>query len=123
MVHDVGEVVADSGGLMYIDEKEQTVHYVHQCVKNHFFDTSPQRDGFCTTQVDLHLGFLSLTYLDFNDFKRSLVKASPGSSTSFHPVDMAVTSVLGSDSQVLRAAQTVVLTSRLFLGLSEDLGR
>jgi hypothetical protein len=39
MVHDVGEVVADSGGLMYIDEEEQTMHYVHQCVKNLFFLT------------------------------------------------------------------------------------
>ncbi|RMZ92691.1 hypothetical protein DV736_g66, partial [Chaetothyriales sp. CBS 134916] len=111
MVHDVGEVVADTIGLTYIDEEEQTVHYVHQSVKNHLFNTSPQHDGFSSTQLDLHLGALILTYLDFNDFKQSLIKGHPESGILFRPVDLAMTSVSGSkasSSQVLRAARTLL---------------
>src|SRR5437764_4322652 len=85
--------VADTGGLMYIDEEEQTLHYVHQSVKNHLFDSSLQRDGFCTAELDLHLGLLVLTYLNFSDFKRSLVKPSPESKTSFRPVDIPASSL------------------------------
>ncbi|KAK6364055.1 hypothetical protein LTS17_012539 [Exophiala oligosperma] len=112
MIHDVGEIVAETGGLVYIDEEEQTVHYVHQSVKNHLFGRSPHRDGFCTTELDLHLGFLILIYLNFNDFKRSLVKVDSGSTTSFRPVDIAVSSVSGSNSQVLRTAARKLLRNR-----------
>jgi hypothetical protein len=60
MVHDVREVVADSGGLMFIDEEEQTLYYVHHSVKIHLFNIDPQGQGYCTTQLDLHQGFFSV---------------------------------------------------------------
>ena len=112
MIHDICDIVADTRGLIYVDEEEQTVHYVHQSVRNHLFDSGSLHGRLSTTDLDLHLGFLVLVYLNFSDFRRSLVKVDGGSNLRYGPIDIAVASFGSSSNHTLRVTAQKLLRSR-----------
>ena len=117
MVHDVGEVVGDTGGLMYVDEEEETIHYVHHSIRSYLFNPDQERDDFRETQIDLHLGFLSMTYLNYDDFKRGMVRSRPDlkseSSMAIPPMGLGVASISASSSTATRIAQKLLQNRRL----------
>ncbi|KAJ5371814.1 hypothetical protein N7517_003820 [Penicillium concentricum] len=81
-------------GLTFADEEEDTIHYVHRSVKERLFITNGQHIAqFDMASIDRHFGFLSMTYLDFTNFKRQLTKVKNGSSTPIKPIQIG-TSIL-----------------------------
>ncbi|KAJ5520881.1 hypothetical protein N7463_001334 [Penicillium fimorum] len=81
-------------GLTFADEEEDTIHYVHRSVKERLFITNGQHIAqFDMASIDRHFGFLSMTYLDFSNFKRQLTKVKRGSSTPIKPIQIG-TSIL-----------------------------
>ncbi|KAJ5910121.1 hypothetical protein N7504_004764 [Penicillium tannophilum] len=89
--NDMVQLISDCCGLVFIDEEDSTVHYVHHSVGEHLLATKGSCFGiFDMADVDQHLGVLCLTYLDFNDFKRQLAKVREGSSTPIQPVHIGL---------------------------------
>jgi ankyrin repeat protein len=97
--NDMDRIISDCCGLTFLDEEENTVHYVHHSVKQHLFATNgPHSAEFHVTSVDRHLGFLCMTYLDFTDFKRQLTKVKAGSSTLIKPLQLGILPICRSSS-------------------------
>ncbi|MCJ1347169.1 hypothetical protein MMC31_005390 [Peltigera leucophlebia] len=78
LVNDISQIVSWCGNLVVIDEENNTVQFTHQTVKTFLLNGSS--DG---TYADFHLrhpqidhfaGEICVTYLNFNDFKRILIK-------------------------------------------------
>ncbi|CDM32148.1 hypothetical protein DTO013E5_3635 [Penicillium roqueforti] len=91
---DMNHVFSDCCGLVYIDEEEDTVHYVHQSVKQYLFTTnSAHLREFDVEKLDRHLGFLCMTYLDFSDFKRQLTRADKSSNTRLNPIQLGLSRI------------------------------
>jgi ankyrin repeat protein len=87
--NDMDRVLAACCGLAFVDEEDDTVHYIHQSVKEYLFGRSSEgSDSFSEADLDKHLGVLCLTYLDFNDFQRQLVKQAP--SAPINPLKIAM---------------------------------
>ncbi|KAJ5937238.1 hypothetical protein N7454_004893 [Penicillium verhagenii] len=89
--NDMAQVISDCCGLVFVEEEDSTVHYVHHSVGEHLLSI----DGSCSpmfdmADVDQYLGILCLTYLDFTDFKRQLAKARQGFSTIIQPLQLGV---------------------------------
>ncbi|KAF5534767.1 NACHT domain-containing protein [Fusarium napiforme] len=66
-------------GLIEIDYETKTVHFIHTCVQQ-FFLTASDKPAFsnfhvCIQDADRHIGEICITYLNFNDFKTTLVQA------------------------------------------------
>ncbi|KAJ5484352.1 hypothetical protein N7453_012306 [Penicillium expansum] len=73
--NDMNKVIGDCCGLTFIDEEDSTVHYVHHSVKQHLFAISCRySEEFNIAGLDWHIGVLCMTYLDFTDFKRHMVR-------------------------------------------------
>ncbi|KAJ5153807.1 uncharacterized protein N7500_009246, partial [Penicillium coprophilum] len=86
-------------GLIFVDEEEETIHYVHPSVKERLFTTNgPHTAQFDTASVEQQLGFLSMTYLDFTNFKRQLTKIKKGSGTPINPLQLGTSNLPGQSS-------------------------
>ena len=106
MPNDIIRVVSDCCGLTFIDEEDNTVHYVHHSVKQHLSTTnSPQLRDFDLTRIDQHLGFLCMTYLDFTDFKGQLAKTREGSNIPINPLQLGTLPIHHSS----RSARSIAL--------------
>ncbi|CAI7658444.1 unnamed protein product [Penicillium crustosum] len=87
--NDMNRVVNGCCGLTFVDEEEDTIHYVHRSVKEHLSTTNGQDTAqFEIASVDLNFGFLCMIYLDFTDFKRQLAKVHNGSSIPIKPIQL-----------------------------------
>ncbi|KAH0537546.1 hypothetical protein FGG08_005681, partial [Glutinoglossum americanum] len=80
LVNDINQVVSWCGDLICIDEEEKVVQFAHPTVKD-FFTSEPSgsqltKFNFQLSEVDHEAGEVCVTYLNFNDFKRQLVKVS-----------------------------------------------
>ncbi|CAG7948281.1 unnamed protein product [Penicillium salamii] len=85
--NDMNRVISHCCGLTCVDEEDNTVHYVHQSVKQHFFPTNNQQsEEFNAEKLDRHIGVLCMTYLDFTDLKRRLKLFEHTSNTPIQPV-------------------------------------
>ncbi|KAJ5928123.1 hypothetical protein N7466_007079 [Penicillium verhagenii] len=89
--NDMTQVISDCCGLVFVEEEDSTVHYVHHSVGEHILSI----DGSCSAMfdmadVDQYLGNLCLTYLDFTDFKMPLANARQGFSTPIQPLQFGV---------------------------------
>ncbi|KAJ6021096.1 hypothetical protein N7540_006600 [Penicillium herquei] len=74
--NNINRIVRGCYGLTFIDEEDETIHYIHQSVKDHFFHTT--QEGivkFDARRIDENIGLLCMTYLNFTNFSRQLVKA------------------------------------------------
>ena len=107
-VHGMSMVVANSGGLLHMNEEENTIHYVHASVQNHLFGAVKYRSRFSAAELDLDLGLLILIYLNFNNFKHGLVKATAKTNARFDPVQLATTPIFGHASTASRVAQRLL---------------
>jgi ankyrin repeat protein len=88
---DMKQVISNCCGLIFVDEEDSTVHYVHHSVKEHLLASNRHSSGTVDMAgVDQHLGILCLTYLDFTDFKRQLAKVREGFSTPIQPVQLGI---------------------------------
>ncbi|KAI9786684.1 MAG: hypothetical protein M1839_006235 [Geoglossum umbratile] len=78
LANDIKAVVSWCGDLVYIDEEEQVVQFAHPTVKQFFIsDPSHPRSvnfHFQISEVNHEAGELCVTYLNFNDFKRQLIR-------------------------------------------------
>ncbi|KAB8237280.1 uncharacterized protein BDW43DRAFT_203558 [Aspergillus alliaceus] len=109
LLNDIFRAVSDCCGLIFVEEEENTVHYVHQSVGQHLFtNRHPHSPEFDMAKVDQHLGFLCMTYLNFTDFKRQLTKVKAGSSVPIRPVQLGTLPVYHSSSFTKRMAQKLL---------------
>jgi ankyrin repeat protein len=107
--HDMDRIIADCCGLTFVEEEESTVHYVHHSVRVHLFaEHGPHSDQFNEVDVDKHLGYLCMTYLDFNDFKRQVAKVKQGPSPLLDPIKIGVGAVTYPSSISNRFAQRLL---------------
>ncbi|CAG7916515.1 unnamed protein product [Penicillium olsonii] len=98
--NDMNKVIGDCCGLLFIDEEDSTVHFVHHSVKEHLFDIACRyTEEFDVARLDWHIGVLCMTYLDFSNFKRQLAKYRKGSNTSIRPVQLEI-SAFNSSSNI-----------------------
>jgi hypothetical protein len=107
--HDMDRIIADCCGLTFVEEEESTVHYVHHSVRAHLFaEHGPHSDQFNEVDVDKHFGYLCMTYLDFNDFKRQVAKVKQGPSPLLDPIKIGVGAVTYPSSISNRLAQRLL---------------
>ncbi|KAJ5911088.1 uncharacterized protein N7473_000391 [Penicillium subrubescens] len=89
--NDMIQVISNCCGLIFVDEEDSTVHYVHHSFKEHLLASMDQFSGTIdVADVDQHLGILCLTYLDFTDSKRQLARVWEGSNTPIQPLQLGV---------------------------------
>lgn len=76
--NDMDKISSWCENLVETEEESESVHFVHHSVRTFLLKTStdPALDKFHVDleEADHKLGEVCLTYLDFNDFKRSLIK-------------------------------------------------
>lgn len=111
--NDMGRVVSDCCGLIFVDEEYETVHYVHHSIKKYLFsDSHCDEHIFREEDTDNHLGFLCLTYLHFTDFERQLVKVQKGVDPQIQPVQLGLSPIAQSRNFGSKLAQTVLRLHR-----------
>ena len=87
-------IIGDCCGLIYVDEEDRTLHYVHHSIKKYLFSqSSPMTSDFVEEDIDHHLGLLALTYLNFSDFNQRLVKAADRSRFHLEPLQIGTTAI------------------------------
>ncbi|CAI7590492.1 unnamed protein product [Penicillium glandicola] len=92
--NDMDRIINGCYGLTFVDEEEDTIHYVHSSVKERLFITNGQHPApFDMASVDQNFGFLCMTYLNFTDFKRQLVKFKNGSGTPIKPLQLGTSTL------------------------------
>ncbi|MCJ1328293.1 hypothetical protein MMC10_004969 [Thelotrema lepadinum] len=98
-VKDVQSMIDSTGGLLFMDEEAETVHFVHHSVKRYLLDLPiPGSDAayYKTTQIAASglLGSICLTYLNFNIFDSHMVR-SDASQKKLHldPASIIETSI------------------------------
>lgn len=127
--NDMNRVISHCCGLTCVDEEDNTVHYVHQSVKQHLFDNfvkfvhrtanphlfdttqSQISEEFNTQKLDRHIGVLCMTYLDFADFKRQLKSFKHTSNTPIQPVRFGVSTFSNSKGITGRIGHRLLLYS------------
>ena len=112
---DMKRTIKDCYGLIYVDEEDDSVHYVHHSVKQHLFDglsCNASLIHFENSQVNLNLGFLCMVYLDLADFKRQLTKAKGGLKTPIRPFQLGTQSIYRSNKVASQIAQKILASSR-----------
>jgi hypothetical protein len=111
--NDIGQIIADCCGLVYVEEEDASIHYVHHSVYQHLFkSTQPDSARFNHMVVDKHVGLLCLTYINFTDFKRQLVKVPKGSDARIDPWRIGATAVVGLPETSNRLALRLLRNSR-----------
>lgn len=77
-VNDISQIVSWCGNLIVADEEDNTVQFTHQTVKTFLLNVFPDETSgdfhFQQPQIDHYAGEICVTYLNFNDFKRKLIK-------------------------------------------------
>ncbi|KAJ5511137.1 hypothetical protein N7453_003240 [Penicillium expansum] len=92
--NDMVMIINGCCGLTFVDEEEDTIHYVHRSVKERLFITNgPHTAQFEIASVNREFGFLCMVYLDFTDFKRQLTKFKNGSDTPIQPLQFATSTL------------------------------
>lgn len=107
LLNDANQITSWCGNLVIIDEEEAIVQFAHHSTKQYFLNLShkPELDLFQvdTKNFDRHAGDICVTYLDFNDFQRQLIKHTKPSKT-IEPKGILETSLAsGSNSGISRS--------------------
>lgn len=97
--NDIGGLLNSCEGLVYADEEECTVHYVHHGVRQHLYDLpGPHSECFDWPTVDKNFGLLCMTYLDFKEFRGQVDKVMK--SVPIDPIEIGL-SVLGTKQDLI----------------------
>ncbi|MCJ1308046.1 hypothetical protein MMC25_001696 [Agyrium rufum] len=92
--NDMKRIVADCCGLVFVDEQEDTIHFVHNSVKYHLFESKGfHSKNFAQPRLNKYLGILCLTYLNFNDFKRQIVKVKQELALLVNPLELGIKAI------------------------------
>jgi ankyrin repeat protein len=119
--NDINRIIADCCGLVFVEEEESTVHYVHHSVRTHLFaEHGPHSGQFNEVDVDKHFGYLCMTYLAFNDFKRQIAKVKQGSGPLLDPIKIGVGAITYPSSISNRLAQRLLRQRHLSQPLTSE---
>ncbi|MCJ1349227.1 hypothetical protein MMC31_007463, partial [Peltigera leucophlebia] len=81
LVNDTSQIVSCCENLVVLDEQDRTVQFTHQTVKmfllDSFRDQANENFHFDQRETDHFVGEICVTYLNFNDFKRKLMRKGP----------------------------------------------
>ncbi|MCJ1349212.1 hypothetical protein MMC31_007448, partial [Peltigera leucophlebia] len=81
LVNDMSLIVSCCENLIVLDEQDKTVQFTHQTVKMFLLDGFRDRANanfhFKQREIDHYVGEICVTYLNFNDFKRKLIRKGP----------------------------------------------
>ncbi|CAG8126012.1 unnamed protein product [Penicillium nalgiovense] len=92
--NDMDKVINGCCGLTFVDEEEDTIHYVHRSVKECLFVTNgPRIAQFDMASEDRDFGFLCMTYLDFSNFKHQLTNVRNGSGIPINPLQFGTSTL------------------------------
>ncbi|CAG7983829.1 unnamed protein product [Penicillium nalgiovense] len=92
--NDMDRIINGSCGLTFVDEEEDTIHYVHRSVKECLFVTNgPRIAQFDMASEDRDFGFLCMTYLDFSNFKHQLTNVRNGSGIPINPLQFGTSTL------------------------------
>ncbi|KAI9881273.1 MAG: hypothetical protein M1830_005559 [Pleopsidium flavum] len=87
LVNDMNRLISWCGNLIILDEEEQVVQFAHHTVQQFFLSSSSTASNifhFQFSEVNHEAGEVCVTYLNFNDFKKQLVRF-PGTRPSLEP--------------------------------------
>lgn len=88
LVNDMNRLISWCGNLIILDEEEQVVQFAHHTVQQFFLSASstPSLDNFHFqfSEINHEAGEVCVTYLNFNDFKKQVVRFS-GARPSLEP--------------------------------------
>jgi ankyrin repeat protein len=80
LVNGIDQLASWCENLVHVDEELKTVQFAHQAIHKFIVEgpPGPQFRNFCFNlpDADHHAGEICVTYLDFNDFKRTLTRRS-----------------------------------------------
>ncbi|RJE18003.1 hypothetical protein PHISCL_09657, partial [Aspergillus sclerotialis] len=117
--NDMYRVISDCCGLAFVDEEDNTVHYIHYSVKQYLFTMNSALSAeFDIAGVNRHLGFLCMTYLNFTDFKHQLTKVKEGSNIPIKPLQFGTLPICRSSSLTSRIAVKLLSHRRQLQHLS-----
>jgi ankyrin repeat protein len=92
LVNNIDQLASWCENLVHVDEELKTVQFAHQAIHKFIIEgpPGPQFEDFCFNlpNADHHAGEICVTYLDFNDFKRTLARR-PQPMKPVDPVSMA----------------------------------
>ncbi|MCJ1346754.1 hypothetical protein MMC31_004972 [Peltigera leucophlebia] len=78
LVNDMSQIMSWCGNLIVLDEQDGTVQFTHQTVKifllESFRDQANADFHFEQQEINHYAGEICVTYLNFNDFKRKLIR-------------------------------------------------
>ena len=81
LVTDMSQIVSCCENLIVLDEQNRTVQFTHHTVKifllDSFRDQANANFHFEQRETDHHVGEICVTYLNFNDFQRKLIRKGP----------------------------------------------
>jgi ankyrin repeat protein len=121
LVNNIDQLASWCENLIHVDEELKTVQFAHQTIYKFIIEgpSGPEVGKFCFNlpDADHHAGEICVTYLNFNDFKRTLARRSQPM-TSVDPVAMAKLA-LSHQPKVSSAIPAFGLMSRSHKGKAE----
>lgn len=112
---DMNRVIRNCCGLAFVDEEDDTVHYVHHSVKQHLFTGlhhGPDPPRFDLRMTNLHIGSLCMVYLDFNVFRSQLAKAKSKQGSLVNPLLLDTMPIYRSSKTANQMAQRLLVRYR-----------
>lgn len=117
LLNDINKIIAWCESLIVLDEEDHVVQFTHATVQSFLLGPIVDPDlaifAFREPELDMKAGEICVTYLNFSDFEKSLVKGSRKTLT-VEPakiLDSALTQ--NSSGPVRRAVKTVFQSIRL----------
>jgi ankyrin repeat protein len=114
LVNNIDQLASWCENLVHVDEELKTVQFAHQAIHKFIIEgpPGPQFENFCfnLADADHHAGEICVTYLNFDDFKRTLARRLQPMKLS-DPVAM-VNLALSHQPYVLSAVPAFCLMSR-----------
>ncbi|KAJ6032625.1 hypothetical protein N7540_003357 [Penicillium herquei] len=99
----MNRVVKGCFGLLYADDDEETIHYIHQSVREYLFYT--EHALFDDKTISQHVGVLCMTYLNFANFSSQLAKLEK---RIVDPLFLGTSSISAGGSRVHEITQKVL---------------
>ncbi|KAM7219501.1 hypothetical protein V8F06_005056 [Rhypophila decipiens] len=103
------------GGLLEVDEEDDTVRFIHHSVSQYLQDVNSRSNPYCFAnyEADIHMGFVCTTYLNYSIFDTSITTINK---TAITPDQLTrkVADAVSSESSSMKAD----VTSRLIAAIT-----